>query len=222
MAIEKILLGREQDYPELVQRYISKYRSLFGVNAKRNTKKSNKWFSDRIVKDTHMKATKVHRELLKEGNRRQPGNKGLIGRMYLFNYDPKWKTILPVYDKWPLVFFFNMKVGDGVSYGEKGVTYMWGLNLHYLPPRFRLMIFAELVKHKNDSTLREKTRLKLSWQVIKQFASLRLAEHAVKVYRADHIQSQLAEVDPSYWEVVIPLQIAEWRKGGKSAAWKLK
>lgn len=222
MAKEQLLLKREQDYPPIVRGYIDKYRQTKGINAKRNTQKSNKWFSDRITKDTNVRAEVVHRQLVKESKRTKPNDKGLIGRMFLYNYDPKWKAILPVYDKWPLVFFFNMKVGDGVNFGEKGVLYLWGLNLHYLPPRFRLMLFAELQRYKNDSTLREKTRLKLSWDIIKQFSSLRFAEHAVKVYRADHMRSELAEVHPDQWEIVIPMQIADWRKGGKGEAWKLR
>ncbi|AWY10183.1 DNA end protector [Vibrio phage VAP7] len=222
MAKEQLLLQREQNYPPIVKRYISKYRETKGLNARRNTRESNKWFMSRITKDTHLRAEVVHRQILKESRRTKPSDKGLIGRMFLYNYDPRWKNILPVYDGWPLVFFFNMKLGDGVSFGEKGVMYLFGLNVHYLPPRFRLMLFAELQRLKNDSTLREKTRLRLTWDIIKQFASLKYAEHAVKVYRSDHIRTELAEVHPDQWEVVIPMQIAEWHKGGKHEAWKLK
>lgn len=216
---EKLLLDRESNYPPVVQRYISKYRELKGLNARRNTVSSNKWFSDRITKDSWVKANKVHKELLAYASDKT--SRSPIGRLYLFNYDPRWKHILPVYDTWPLVFMFNMVVGDGKTFGEKGVVYYFGLNVHYLPPKFRLMLFAELQKYKNDSSLREKSRLKLSWQIIKGFANLRLAKHAVKCYRLDHIRTEMAEIHPDTWEVIIPLQIAEWKKGGKAKAWEL-
>lgn len=214
------LAPRERSYPELIQRYIAKYRETKGPNAKRNTKNSNKWFFDRITKDTNLKAERVHRELVKEGTR-NPEDKYLIGRLYLFNYDPKHKQTLPVYDEWPMTFFFNSFKGDGVKFGERGVHYLLGLNMHYLPPKLRLRLFTDLVKLKNDSTLRKKTRLKLQWKVINGLATSRYAEHAVKMYRVDHIRSRLAQINPDQWEICIPMQLARWKKGGKGTAWKL-
>ncbi|CAL9982391.1 DNA end protector [Vibrio phage K469] len=216
-----MLTAQDMKSPQIVQRYIAKYRELKGPRAKRNTAQAHKWFMGRISKDTNLKTERVYKEL-KENKTRKAMDKGLIGRLFLFNYDPKTKDTLPVYDTWPLVFFFNAHVGSGNGNGEKGVLYLHGINMHYLSPKLRLILFTELIKLKNDSALREKTRLKLSWQIIKKLAGARLAEHAVKTYRADHIRSELAEVYPQDWIIVISMQISRFVKGGKAMAWRLK
>lgn len=216
------LAPREYDYPELIKRYIGMYRNLKGVNAKRNTAASARWFANRVSKDTNHRAGRVHDILMRENGTRRPQDKYIIGRLYLFAYYAKHAAELPVWDAYPLVFFFNAFVGDGVQYGEKGVQYLRGINMHYLPPALRARLFVDLVKLKNDSTLRNKTRLKLTWRTISALASSHLAQHAVKTYRADHVKSELAEVKPDQWEVVIPLQIAQWQKGTKAQAWKMK
>src|SRR6056300_1170810 len=48
------------------------------------------------------------------------------GNMYHFFYDPKTKSDLPYYDKFPLIFM--------VDTAPKG---FYGINLHYLPPKLR-------------------------------------------------------------------------------------
>lgn len=216
------LAQREYDYPELIKRYIGMYRSMKGVNAKRNTAASARWFAQRVSKDTNLTANRVHRTLMNETRSRKPQDKYIVGRLYLFRYQAKTAETLPVWDAYPLTFFFNSFVGDGVSFGEKGVHYLLGLNMHYLPPALRAKLFIQLAKLKNDSTLRAKSRLKLTWRTISALANSNLAEHAVKMYRADHIRSELAEVHPDQWEVVIPMQLAQWQKGTKSMAWKMR
>lgn len=217
---EDLIHAKEQDSPLSIKRYIEKWRLHKGSQARRNTKESNNWFRTRVSKDLNLKAENIHSQLSRLKSR-NPNDRMLIGRLYLFQYDAKHKDQLPVWDSWPMVFFFDAFVGDGRKYGEKGILYLRGLNIHYLAPKMRLLLFTELVKLKNDTTLRDKTRLKLSWQAIKGVGNSHLAEHAVKTYRADHLQSQLAEVRPQDWEVAIFMQIAQWNKGSKQDAWKL-
>ncbi|QZI90530.1 hypothetical protein MYOV003v1_p0206 [Vibrio phage 207E48.1] len=216
-----LLTAADMKSPNIIQRYVAKYRELKGPNAKRNTAQAHKWFMSRVSKDTNLKANRVHKEL-KENKVRNVMDKGLIGRMFLFQYDAKMKDELPVWDSNPLVFFFNAHVGNGINNGEKGVVYLHGINMHYLPPKLRLMLFTQLIKLRNDSALREKTRLKMSWQLLKKLGASHLAEHCVKTYRADHIRSQLAEVMPQDWIIVLSMQLATWHNGTKRTAWQLK
>ena len=215
----ELLNKREYDYPELMKRYIAKYRALKGVDAKRNNAESNAWFMRRVSKDFNLKAETVHKELVNYMSRPET-DKGLIGRLFLFRYVAKHRDTLPVWDEWPMTFFFNSFVGDGVTYGEKGILYLMGINLHYLPPKYRLKLFMALTKLKNDSTLRKKTRLRMTWQVLKAFDQGPLAEHCVKMYRADHVRSRLAEIHPDQWEIAIGMNVARWHNQGKSRAWK--
>ncbi|QGZ16025.1 hypothetical protein Kuja_0340 [Vibrio phage vB_VchM_Kuja] len=215
----ELLNKREYDYPELIKRYIAKYRDIKGPNAKRNNKDSNAWFMRRVSKDFNLKSETVHRELATFMSRVET-DKGIIGRLFLFRYNAKHKETLPVWDEWPLTFFFSAFRGDGVKFGEKGVLYLRGINLHYLPPKYRLRLFMSLVKLKNDSTLRRKTRLRMTWEILKSLDQGPLAEHCVKTYRADHVMSRLAEVHPDTWEIVIGMNVARWHNGGKGVAWK--
>ncbi len=216
---EDLIMDNEQNAPMIIKRYIAMFRRSKGSQARRNSAKSRDWFRMRVSKDLNHKTPQIHKQFLEEKRRQVSNSKYLIGRMFLYGYDAKHKDKLPVWDAWPMVFFFDSFVGDGMTYGEKGVLYMRGINIHYLPPALRLKLFAELIKTKNDSSLREKSKLKLSWRIIKAMAG-GIGSHAVKTYRADHIMTQLAEINPRYWEIAIFLQLAQWQKGGKKDAWK--
>ncbi|QJT71302.1 DNA end protector protein [Vibrio phage vB_VcorM_GR28A] len=216
---EDLLTPDEKNWPMVIKRYVSMFRKNRGVQAKINTASARDWFRQRVSKDLNHNTEAVHKQFT-QWKTRGKTDQGLIGRLFLFAYDAKHKDQLPVWDAWPLVFFFNATVGDGVNWGEEGVVYLHGVNMHYLPPALRLKLFADLIRFKNDSALRDKTRLKLSWQVIKAMESNQLAKHAVKTYRADHIRSQLAEIPPKAWVVVIFMQLARWVKGSKQDAWK--
>ena len=218
--IEKgLILDNEKDSPEIIRRYIKKYRELFGPNAKRNIARSNKWFMRRVSKDVKLSRDKAFQQFKSDFRKRTHSDKGLIGRLFAFHYDARHKDTLPVWDSFPLVFFFGTFVGDGV-YGENGVLYLQGLNMHYMPHNLRLKLFTTLIKYNNDTALREKSKLKISWDVIKAFSQSDLAKHSVKMYRADHLKSQLIEVNARYWEIVLFMNLQKWEKGSNSLAWK--
>lgn len=214
-----LIMNNEKNAPEVVKRYIRKYREMFGPGAKRNIIRSNRWFMRRVSRDVRLSRAIVFQQFKEGFRKRVEKDPGIIGRLILFKYDAKLKDELPVWDSFPLVFFFNTFIGDG-KYGEKGVQYIMGLNLHYLPPALRLVLFTNLIKFNTDTALREKAKLKLSWKVLKAFSANKLAKHAVKMYRADHIRSELIEINPRYWEIVIFLQIQKWEKGSNNLAWK--
>ena len=65
----------------------------------------------------------------KKSNKRKTFEPGM---MLMFGYDPKWKKILPFYDKYPLCII--------ISPAPKGFM---GLNLHYLPPELRSLRLIE-------------------------------------------------------------------------------
>ncbi|AFX93612.1 DNA end protector [Serratia phage phiMAM1] len=216
---DPLLLDNEVNAPELVKRYIIKYRQNFGAEAKRNIHRSHVWFTDRISKDANltpnhmMQAFKDHK---------RPANKDryLIGRMFYFKYDAKTKDELPYWDMYPLVFFFNARMGDGIEFGDRGVTYLWGLNLHYLPPKLRLLVFEDIIRLRNERAYRAKTRLRLTWKAISRFANHPLYQHCVKLYRADHMRTQLFEIEPQWWEIVIPMRTARFQKQSQASVWK--
>ena len=56
-----------------------------------------------------------------------------IGQMFMFFYDPKNKQTLPYYDRFPLVFPIEL-YSDGFL----------GINLHYLPQKYRANLMDAL------------------------------------------------------------------------------
>lgn len=216
---DPLALGTEQDAPELIKRYLDKYYETFGPGAKRNIRRSQEWFMDRINKDANLTPNHLMRAF---ANKRRPptANKYLFGRLFFYKYDAKHKDTLEYWDMYPLVFFFNAQMGDGFKFGDRGVLYLWGLNLHYLPPKLRLLIFQDLITLRNERTYRAKTRLRLTWEKLAHFGHHHLYSHCVKMYRADHIMSQLVEIEPQYWELVLPMRTARFQKATQATVWK--
>ena len=89
------------------------------------TRESLQWFKKRLKSVTRVQNNQILKDPLL--NRVA---KPLMGRMYMYFYDPKTKETLPYYDRFPLIIMVKKEKG--------GFT---GLNLHYLPPVLRARFF---------------------------------------------------------------------------------
>jgi hypothetical protein len=130
------------------------------------TKESTNWFLRKIRGMTSVAPSKVLNDSLLETR-----NKPLIGRMFMFLYDPKGKETLPYYDRFPLILM--------VGPAKKG---FYGLNLHYLPPRARAVFFDRLMEYTNNKKYDETTRFKLTYDMLSSTAKLRAFEAFFKHY----------------------------------------
>lgn len=212
---DDLLLGEEVNAPELIKRFIRLFRKNKGRTARINSKKAHDWFYDNLKKRSELKAGQV----MEGFDKRSPGDVGgMIGRLMLFRYNPKHANKLPYYDTAPLAFIFNAFVGDR-EFGEEGVLYLMGLNMHYLPPKMRLVIFRSLLTLRSEKRYRKSTRLKVTWQALKALANSPAFQHCVKMYRADHVVGEMAEIDPAYWAMVMFLPIAEFEKASNRKVW---
>jgi hypothetical protein len=122
----------------------------------------------------------------------QTRRKPLIGRMFMFLYDPKYKETLPYYDKFPLILMIGPAKGG-----------FYGLNLHYLPPRQRAVFFDRLMDHMNNKKLDETTRFRLSYDMLSSTAKLRAYAPCFKHYLYKHVSSKTVEVLPKEWEIAL-------------------
>lgn len=181
------------------------------ASQKRNTMKSMKWFQKYIPRSYNRLGTaSMFRD------RKLWSKQIKVGQMHFFEYDAIHKDKLPVWDRYPLVFFFD-------SYQSKeGKEILLGINLHYLPPALRFTAMRALLKYRNQKRYRKNTRLKISWQVLSSMANSELFEHSVKAYRADQVRSTFVEIPAQSWEMVVFLPLARWQKGGKTSAWRMK
>ncbi|BAU40043.1 hypothetical protein [Ralstonia phage RSP15] len=191
--------------PEIVQRYRDKFYKAHPNDYDEWSREALRWYADRIKKDIRIPQSKMLKQNVY--TRRSGESKGLIGRMYFFEYEAKEagdkKT--GMYDRFPIVFFFN-------SYRNKeGKRVLLGLNLHYLHPRERALFLFQLLKFKVDKVYNARTKLKLQWQLIKGLGE-KMAEECVHAYRIDRLQSKLIEIHPADWHIAAALQLQKWMK----------
>lgn len=151
--------------------------------------KSQKWFAETI------KQVKGHKVV-----KPQPG------RIYAYAYDAKHKDTLPYWDKFPLIIYLGL--------GKQGQTpLMYGLNLHYIPPKARQQFLEELLKqYASTPTITNKTKLKIDWSQVKGF---RGADQMIKAYLPGHIMGSLVEIAPKDWANVVMMPLQSFVSKGK-------
>lgn len=131
-----------------------------------------------------------------------------VGSMYIYNYDPKHKATLEVYDTHPIVIPFTV-LGDR----------FYGCNFHYLPPPLRAQLMDVLHSIRNNDAYDATTKLKITYQVLKAIAKKKLYEPTIHCYLKRHIKSKVMYVYPQEWDQAIFLPLAKFR-GPKAADYK--
>lgn len=132
-----------------------------------------------------------------------------IGRMYMFQYDPKLKDTLPYYDVFPLIFVLE-RYKDGFL----------GMNLHYLPPMLRARLMDKLYEIERDDSLRESKKLRLSYGLLNSISRYKYFRPTVKRYLFNHVRSRYLYVPYDEWDIALMLPTQKFKKGKKSAIWK--
>lgn len=130
------------------------------------------------------------------GNKERASGSTMIGRMYFFYYDPKTKAKLPIYDRFPLVLPIE-RYSDGFL----------GLNLHYLDQGSRSALLGQLQKYATNNKMDERTRLRLSYDLLSGTKAMKLAQPCIKRYLYSHVRSQFIEVTANEWEKAIALPV---------------
>ena len=121
----------------------------------------------------------------------------IVGKLYFFKYDPKGKSYLPKYDRFPMAFAIE-QYQDGFL----------GINLHYLDPYFREIILKQLMRFEKGG---KDPRLNINYDVINGNTRLRnLAKVCIKRYLYSHCKSKFIEVYPSEYEKAIQLPVEDW------------
>jgi hypothetical protein len=125
-----------------------------------------------------------------------------IGRICCYYYDPKLKDILPHYDIFPLTI--------PIEYYDDGFL---GLNLHYLPPFQRKIMFDQLLSMKSDKNLNAKSSLLLTYELLKGVARFDGYKNCLKRYLYTHVRSPFLEINPEQWVRVVNLPLQSFKKG---------
>ena len=140
-------------------------------------------------------------------------DKPLLGRMYLFQYDPKHKKTLPYYDRFPLIFPIASSRTSG--FAASGESFL-GINLHYLPLPLRARLMDALYKTMTTKEIDETTKLKISYQILQQASRYRFFKPCIKRYLISHVQSRFFYIEPTEWEMALFLPLDRFVGANKS------
>jgi len=139
---------------------------------------------------------------------KQPGQLR-IGMMYCYYYDPKTKDELPYWDRFPMVLVLE-KYNDGFL----------GLNIHYLPVKYRVAFLQKLMKYAQLTPDADIKRMRISYDILT--ASKRYAEFrpCLKRYLYSHMRSRILMIEPSEWDVATMLPIQQFRGAKPQKVWQ--
>jgi hypothetical protein len=147
------------------------------------TTKARDWLRVKI------KELNPSRRALLADRERQKGN-AIVGRMYFFYYDPKWKDKLPYYDRFPLVLPIE-QYPDGFL----------GLNLHYIHPKQRIILLDKLSEFLNNQKYDKSTKLRLSYDLLKRSSKLFEHQPCIKKYLFSNVDSRFLEISADEWDI---------------------
>lgn len=176
----------------------------FRADIKRGTKSSIAWFRKKVADMTKISRTK----LLNDEAVKQVSTP-LVGRMFMYFYDPKYKKTLPYYDRFPLIIMVKKAPGG-----------FYGINLHYLPPVLRAKFFDKLLDYSNNNKYNKSTRFKMSYDLLNKTSKLSAFKPCYKKYLTKHIKSRISEISATEWEIAIFLPTEQFIKKGKNSIWK--
>jgi hypothetical protein len=136
-------------------------------------------------------------------------SKFLIGGLYFFVYDPKTKSQLPYYDRFPLVLPLKRE-SDGFI----------GLNLHYLPIRYRINFMRKLLNFAIYDENDEIKRIRITYPILDSSRRYKEFRPCIKHYLYKHVKSRILAVEPEEWDVALFLPVHQFRKQNQSTVWQ--
>lgn len=159
-----------------------------------DSRESIRWYT-RILKNLNT------REIKKEGLG-QYVNKPGLGKLCCYYYDPKTKDTLPYWDKFPLVL--------PLDYQDNG--YVLGLNMHYLPPQARKVLFDQLFAVRARKDLTQENQILMSYMILKRTSQFPGWRDCIKRYIPTHFESRILEIDPLSWKLAVALPTQQFVK----------
>lgn len=142
-------------------------------------------------------------------DRTRRSSRFLPGKMYFFFYEAKTKETLPYFDRFPLVIPIEM-YPDGFL----------GLNLHYLPVKYRLILLDKLYSTLNNEAFNDSTKMQISYDLLNGASRYQEFKPCVKRYLNSHVASGMIEIEPENWEIALFLPVEMFVGANKSQVHK--
>jgi hypothetical protein len=180
------------------------------LNYQTNSRESYKWLMQKIgtlrspaVASARM--TKETHRFVKPSDRQ----KFLMGGLYFFVYDPKGKAELPYYDRFPLVIPLK-RTPDGFI----------GLNLHYLPLRYRINFLKKLLPLAIYNDEDEIKRLRVTYPILDASSKYKEFRPCIKQYLYSHVKSRILSIEHNEWDIATFLPIYQFKKAKPQEVWQ--
>ena len=127
------------------------------------------------------------------------------GGMYLFRYNPQSsKRYMKQYDALPLVIMLGQQ-GDGFE----------GLNLHYLPSKYRISFMRALYGDDELSNINEDDVTSR----LARTASFKFVKPCYKSYKYTGVSSRLVQIPPQNWLIASLLPISDFQLRPRKEVW---
>ena len=179
---------------------------IFGVESKE--RRSLKWFRDNI-RYIYGRGDIARDDLISETDAYGIAKDRRPGRMFMYRYSPKTKSKLPYWDAFPLII--------SLDYQPKHIL---GLNLHYLPPRYRNVFFAQLLSKVSNRSMSEDARILATYAMLKQSMKFKYFQPCIKKYIINRVRSRVVVVPPEYWSIAVNLPTEAFVKENRQGVWR--
>jgi hypothetical protein len=129
----------------------------------------------------------------------------MLGKLFMFDYDPKGRDTLEFYDVFPCVFIIEL-YKDGFL----------GVNMHYLPYIWRAVLMDNLYEILTNQSMDKTTRLNMimnGYKILKKSAKYRHFMPCIRRYLFDNGRSRYMEVPADEWEIAIFLPLERFESG---------
>jgi hypothetical protein len=169
------------------------------------SRESVKWFMTKManLKNTSRIPNTIKREEFRNTTR------FIKGGLFFFYYDPKTKEDLPYYDRFPLVLMLE-KYDDGFL----------GLNLHYLPIKYRVAFMNKLLDYGRFDEDGDPVRIRITYDILSATKRFKEFRPCIKRYLTSHVKSRILAVQPEEWETAVFLPVHQFKKAKADKVWR--
>lgn len=186
--------------------------SIFDIvkkNPNYSSKNSWNWYQINVRQLGEAKALTNAPMGLFTANQTMLVQKLIPGWLHMFFYSPKGKDKLPYWDRFPLVIPFRATS-----------THFWGLNIHYLPMKHRMLLMNKLLQFTSDKTMSERTKLMVSWRLLSNISKFPEVAPCVKQYIIGNVKSKYLRIKAEDWMIAASLPVERFTGANAQAVWK--
>jgi hypothetical protein len=175
------------------------------LDAQALSRESMKWLKEKI--DEIRTPSAIPKGISQEAFRKD--RRFILGRLYCFYYDPIGKADLPYYDRFPMVLALE-KYGDGFL----------GLNLHYLPYKYRLAFLTKLMDYAVLNDDNDVMKIRITYDILQASKRFKEFRPCIKRYLTTQIRSKILTIQPSEFEIASFLPIQQFKGAKPKEVWE--